>query len=146
MEVWLNKRQKIKKLFAKLGIKSDLTLKSLFKPSISKKVLLHYLDELESKRPALLDFKAIDDKELLMALIIHNPDLSAKKIMQIYGLAKALEIINMRELRSYFAKNKQQLVQKMVIEAKEVKLISFSGPLDVIRKHLNEFISFKNFY
>ena len=53
MEVRLNKRQKIKQLFKTLGIKSDLTLKKLFKPAIAKKVLLHYLDELESKRPLI---------------------------------------------------------------------------------------------
>jgi hypothetical protein len=67
MEVRLNKRQKLKQLFTKLGIKADLTFKSLFKPTIAKKVLLHYLDELESKRPALLDYKAKSDEALLAA-------------------------------------------------------------------------------
>lgn len=43
MEVRLNKRQKIKSLFKTLDIKSDLTLKSLFKPAISRKILLHYI-------------------------------------------------------------------------------------------------------
>ena len=75
----------MKQLFAKLGIKSDLSLKSLFKPAISKKVLLHYLDELENKRSPILDYKATNDKALLTDLIINNPHLSVKKIMQIYG-------------------------------------------------------------
>jgi len=70
MEVRLNKRQKIKQLFKKLGIKSNLTFKKLFKPAISKKVLLHYLDELESKRSILHDYKPTSDKALLAALVL----------------------------------------------------------------------------
>ncbi len=122
MEVRLNKRQKIKQLFTKLGIKSDLYLKSLFKPAISKKVLLHYLDELESKRPALLDFKSMDDKTLLTALILNNPDLSAKKIMQVYGLSKALTVINLRELRSMFLKENLKSWNYFVSETQKIKL------------------------
>ncbi len=51
MEVRLNKRTKIKQLFKALGVKSDVTFKSLFKLAIARKVLLHYLDEIERKRP-----------------------------------------------------------------------------------------------
>ena len=69
MEVRLNKRQKIKQLCTKLGIKANLTFHGLFKPAIAKKILLHYLQELESKRPALLDYKAKNDDALLAALM-----------------------------------------------------------------------------
>ena len=84
MEVRLNKRAKIKQLFTKLGIKSDLSLKSLLKPSISKKILLHYLDELENNRPALLDYRATNDKALLTDLIFNNPDLKPKNIASLW--------------------------------------------------------------
>ena len=57
MEVRLNKRQKIKELFKKLNIRSDLTFKKMLKPAISKKILLYYLDEIDKKRLPLLDFK-----------------------------------------------------------------------------------------
>lgn len=79
MEVRLNKRTKIKQLFEGLNIKSDLTLKSLFKPATAKKVLLHYLDELETQRPALLDMRFTNDKSLLTALVVNNPELSARR-------------------------------------------------------------------
>jgi hypothetical protein len=108
IEVRLNKRQKIRQLFNKLGIKSDLSLKSLFKPSISKKILLHYLDEIENKRPPLLDYKAANDKALLADLIFNNPELGTKKILQMYGLSKALETINIRELRNMLSKQNQR--------------------------------------
>jgi hypothetical protein len=134
MEVRLNKRQKIKQLFAKLGIKSDLTLKSIFKPAISRKILLHYLDELESKRPALLDYKASNDKALLVELIVNNPELSARKIIQIYGLSKALENMNARELRGMFSKQNQREWNRMMAEIKDVKLPETQSPFKTIKE------------
>lgn len=136
MEVRLNKRQKIKHLFSKLRIKSDLTFKSLFKPSISKKVLLHYLQELESKRPVLLDYKATDDKALLAVLILNNPNLSAKRILQIFGLKKALESMNMRELRGLFAKQNQRGWHRLIADIKEVRLPGIQSPFRLIRDHI----------
>ena len=101
MELRLNKRQKIKQLFAKLGIKTDLTFKKLFKPAIAKKLLLHYIDELKYARPPLLDYKPHDDKELIATLFVNNPDLKPKRIAQIYGLKKMLEVFMLRELRTH---------------------------------------------
>lgn len=85
MEVRLNKREAIKRLFRKLNLKADLTFKSLFKPAIAKKVLLHYLDEVESKRPTLLDYKPKSDQALLVALRVNNSELNHRQILQIFG-------------------------------------------------------------
>lgn len=139
MEVRLNKRQKIKTLFAKLGIKSDLTFKGLFKPAISKKVLLHYLDEIESKRPALLDFKATNDKALMTALLLNNPDLKPKRIFQLYGLKKAFDTFNLRELRGMFGKCHQRNWYRLMAEARDIKLPGMLSPFSVIREQLIRF-------
>lgn len=136
MEVRLNKRQKMKELFAKLSIKSDLSLKGLFKPVISKKVLLHYLNELESKRPTLMDFKNIDDKALLTALALNNPDASPKKIMQVYGLLKVLEIVNMRELKNILSKYNQKDWNRLLNEANKIKLPNTQSTFSKIREYL----------
>lgn len=95
MEIRLNKRAKMKQLFEKLNIKSDLDFKSIFKHTTSQKILFHYLDELESKRPLLLDFTASSDKELLAALRVNNPELGARQILGLFGLKKALELVNL---------------------------------------------------
>lgn len=141
MEVRLNKRQKMKHLFAKLKIKSDLSLKSLFKPSIAKKVLLHYLDESESKRPALMNFKAGDDKSLLTSLILNNPNLSVKNIFQIYGLSKAFEIFNARELRGMFSKYNQREWHRLMKTAQEIRMPEMQNSFGIIRKYLIRFKS-----
>lgn len=153
MEVRLNKRAKMKQLFAKLGIRSDLSLKSLFKPAISKRVLLHYLDELENKRPSLLDYKTSNDKVLLVDLLINNPSLSAKKIIQIYGLYKANEIMSLRELKEIFKQNRRDW-NKIINEAKKIKLHGIKSSILPIRqlimknklipKHLQKSINLMN--
>lgn len=136
MEVRLNKRQKMKLLFGKLGIRSDLTLKSIFKPAISKKVLLHYLDELESKRLPLLDHKAADDKTLFIDLIANNPGLSTKKILQAYGLYKAMELMNMREIRQMLSKRNRINLNLFLGEIKNITLRNSKSSFIVIRKHI----------
>lgn len=72
MEARLNNKRKIQQLLKKLDIKAQLTFKGLFKTNIARKVLLHYLDEIEGARPPLLDFKANSIKSLLVALIFNN--------------------------------------------------------------------------
>ena len=144
MEVRLNKRHKIKQLFTALGIKSNYTFKKLFKPAIAKKILLHYIDELERNRPAWLDYKTNNDKQLLAALVIHNPTMGAKKIMQLFGLKKMLEMATMRDLRSMFGNNKNRW-HRLMADAKEVHLPHEQRPLQLIRKHMEKFAPIKRF-
>ena len=139
MEVRLNKRQKIKQLFNKLGIKSDLSFKSLFKTSTAKKILLHYLDELENTRSPLLDYRAANDKALLADLIFNNPDLGSKRILQMYGLSKALETINIRELRSMLSKRNQRDWNRLMGEAKDIRLPVIASPFMALKKHIAKF-------
>lgn len=143
MEVRLNKRQKIKQLFTKLDIKTDLTFKKLFKPALAKKVLLHYLDEIESKRPPLLDYRPAHDKALLVELIFNNPELSPAKILQLFGLKQALNVMNPRELRMLFSKYNQKSWYKLMNDANKVMLPNVKKPLEVIREEL---IRFKPLY
>ena len=139
MEVRLNNRKKIRPLFKKLNIKSDLTLKSIFKPVIAKKILLHYLDEVESKRPALLDYKVTSGKALLADLIFNNPSLKPKQILQIYGLKRALEDVNLRELRGMLGRYKQRSWYRLMADARKVKLPGIQSPFDIIIEQVMKF-------
>jgi hypothetical protein len=139
MEVRLNKRQKIKQLLKKLNINSDLTFKSLFKPLVSKKILLHYLDELENQRPILLDYKAASDRALLAALIINNPERGPKQILQLYGLKKALEAVNIRELRGMLCKSSQRSWYRLMAEVNKIQLAGVIRPFSILRKCILKF-------
>lgn len=139
MEVRLNKRQKIGQLFRTLGIKSELTLKSLFSSSISQQVLLYYLNELESKRLPLLDYKPANSNTLLADLVINNPNLGVRKTFQLFGLKQALDSTNPRELRNMFGKYNKRSWYRIIAEAKSVNLPTTRSPLGIIRKNLNRF-------
>jgi hypothetical protein len=139
MEVRLNKRQKIGQLFRTLGIQSELTLKNLFNPIIAQQVLLHYLDELESKRLPLFDYKPTSPNALLADLVINNPNMGIRKTMQLYGLKQAFETTTPRELRNMFGKYGQRSWYRLIAEAKTIKLPRTRSPLGIVREHLTRF-------
>lgn len=139
MEVRLNKRQKIGQLFRTLGIQSELTLKNLFSPTIAQRILLHYLDELESKRLPLFDYKPTSQNSLLADLVINNPNLGVSKIMKLYGLKQAFDSTTPRELRNMFCKYGQRSWYRLIAEAKTIKLPTAKSPFGIVRKHLTRF-------
>jgi hypothetical protein len=79
------------------------------------------LDELESKRPALLDYKAKSDEPLLAALCLNNPELGCKQMLQMLGLKKALELHTPRELRILFSRIHKCSWYRLMADAKKVK-------------------------
>lgn len=143
MEVRLNKRQKIGQLFKTLGITSEITYKNIFNTSVSQKVLLHYLDEIESKRLPLFDYKPTNSKALLAELIVQNPELKLKRIVQTYGLKQIFDSVNPRELRTMFGNKSQRSWYRLIAEAKAIKLPPTQSPLKVVREHLNTFVPLK---
>ena len=143
MEVRLNKRAKIKQLFKTLKIPADLTFKKLFKPSIAKKVLLYYLDELERNRSPLLNCKAIDDKTFLAQLSFDNPSITPKQAMMLLGFKRALEAAPLRELKPIIGKNKPQSWYRLITEANKIVLPKIHDPFKEIRKCIEEFKAVK---
>jgi hypothetical protein len=142
MEARLNNRRKIQQLLDKLNIKAQLTFKGLFKTTTARKVLLHYLDEIEHARPALLDFKVNNAKSLLVALIFNNPTLSPRKILQLYGLKLALDQISIRELRTMFGAYNKRSWYRLIADMKDVNITrqtTSSNPFKVIRDCLEKF-------
>lgn len=142
MEARLNNRRKIQQILEKLSIKAPLTFKGLFKTTIARKVLLHYLDEIEHARPALLDFKTNNTKSLLVALIFNNPTLSPRRIFQLYGMKLALDTISIRELRTMFGASNKRSWYRLIADMKNVSITRqspLSNPFKIIKDCLDEF-------
>jgi len=100
---------------------------------------LCYLDELESKRPLLLDYKPANEKALFADLIFNNPEMSPKQILQLFGLKLALNVMSSRELRMMFAKYNQRAWYGLMADANKVSLPNVHQPLNIIRKQLCAF-------
>lgn len=143
MEVRLNKRQKIRQLFSKLSIQTELTLKNLFSTTIAQQVLLHYLGEVESRRLPLFDYRQTSSTSLLADLIINNPNIGVRKTIQLFGLKRALDNSTPRELRSMFGKYGQRSWFRLIAEVKKIKLPTSRSPLGIIREHLTDFVPLK---
>lgn len=58
------------------------------------------------------------------------------KQQKIYGLTKALQIVNLRELRGMFAKHNQSGWYRLMADAKEIKLPKIQSSLSIIREKI----------
>ncbi|HLJ31315.1 MAG TPA: hypothetical protein VKU36_02660, partial [Candidatus Babeliales bacterium] len=142
MEARLNNKRKIQQILKLLNIKTPLTFKGLFKTNTARKVLLHYLDEVERARPPLLDFKTNNTKSLLVALIFNNPNLSPRRILQLYGLKLAFDYISIRELRTMFGAHNKRSWYRLIADMKDATITQqpiSSNPFKVIRDCLEAF-------
>jgi uncharacterized protein YpiB (UPF0302 family) len=144
MEMRLTKRRKMQHLFKQLNIKAQLNFKGLFKTVIARKVLVHYLDAIESACPQLLDFKANNSKALLVALIFNNPDMSPRRIMQLYGMKLALEHMSIREMRTMFGAHNKRSWYRLIADVNEVQLRQTPKQFGVIRDCLMKFKAIRN--
>ncbi len=119
-----------------------MTFKGLFKTNIARKVLLYYLAEIERARPPLLDFKTSNTKNLLVALIFNNPDLSPRRILQLYGMKLALDTISIRELRTMFGAYNKRSWYRLIADMKGVSITGNPtphNPFKVVRDCLEKF-------
>ncbi|HLJ30976.1 MAG TPA: hypothetical protein VKU36_00935 [Candidatus Babeliales bacterium] len=142
MEARLNNKRKIQQILKLLNIKTPLTFRGLFKTNIARKVLLHYLAEVERARPPLLDFKANNTKQLLVALIFNNPKLSPRRILQLYGMKLALDTISIRELRTMFGAHNKRSWYRLIADMKDAAITQQPMPSNsfkMIRNCLEEF-------
>lgn len=139
MEVRLNNRQKMKQLFKMLNIESELTFKSLFSESISKCMLLHYLNELEKQRPKILDYSPPNSATLLAQIIVNNPNIGVQKTLQLFGLKQALDTITPRELRAMLGKSSTRSWYRLIAQTKNIKLPQVDSPFDIVRKNITDF-------
>lgn len=139
MEVRLNQRTKMRSLFKKLKISAPLTFKRLFKPAIAKQVLLHYIDQVKSKRPTVLDYAAQSQRTLLTDLIFNNPQLGPKQILQVLGYRAALSELNPRELRTLFPHYHQRSWYRLTAEMQRVQTAPRPHSFATIRQQLIKF-------
>lgn len=145
IEVRLNKRSVIKKLFAQLSVKNNLTLAKIFKPSLSRKVLLHYLNMLEQKRSSIIDFKPQSNQALLSTLIVYNPELKPKDILSCIGFKKLLETMSADEIKKLFKKQHNRSWNRMIQGFNAMLLPVTNSPFGIVRKQIKKYKALRLF-
>lgn len=101
------------------------------------------MEELESKRLPLHDYKATNDKGLLADLRFNNPKFSIRKIFQIYGLLKDLEIIPLKELETIIPNNSYRAWRYIITDIKSLKFLQIQSPFGMLKKHILRFRLFQ---
>jgi hypothetical protein len=139
IEIRLNNRQKLKQLFNNLKIESDYTFKSLFSANISRKVLLHYLGEVERQRLPIYDYNNQNPKSFLINLIITNPNASPLKLLQTLGLKAALDNTSPRELRAMFGKYSDRNWYRLMSNVKSINFPNVINPFKCLNEQLINF-------
>ncbi|EKD57578.1 MAG: hypothetical protein ACD_57C00224G0001 [uncultured bacterium] len=143
MEVRLNTRTKIKQLLQSLHINKEPIFRDLFNFDISQKVLLNYLDIIESNRLGIFDVNQKEPQSFLAELAINNPKLGTLKTLQVFGLKQALQYMDIRQLRAMLGKYSNRSWYRLISEARKVKLPAITSPFKVIRDCLVSFKSLK---
>jgi len=98
IEVRLNTRTKLKQILKRIEVKNDLIFSSIFQKSLSQKVLLYFLNQIEIDY-SLLVYKAKTSKDFLIDFKIANPSIKLRKLIQMLGLKNAIEEMGIREFR-----------------------------------------------
>lgn len=65
--------------------------------------------------------------------------MNPNKILQIFGFKKALEVYNMRELRTIFSKSNQRSWHRLIAKTNKIKLTQNKDSFCIMRKCLMKF-------
>lgn len=136
MEVRLNTRRKIKATLKKVKVFTEPTFENLFKQEYSTKVLLHLLDEIREKRPAIFDFKKSSGKKFLTEMQLANPDIGMAQLLKICGLKSLSDEIGMRELRVMLSKLSDRSWYRLVADMRKVTYPNRVDPLLELRQRI----------
>jgi hypothetical protein len=99
MEVRLGKRQKLKQILSAIGLTIEPTFKNLFSQDIAQKVLLHYISEIESNYPPLLNYEYNTPEKFFTDFLISNPKKHLTSALKYLGMRVLFERLGVREFR-----------------------------------------------
>lgn len=140
MEVRLNKRDKIKRLFKELNIETELHFKNLFSKSISKKVLLHYFEKIRSNYPSVISMKSTYE-QLFMRILSNYPGIKLRKILMIIGAKALFDEVGVREFRELIRSFGQRKWYSIRGELKGIVLTSHEDIFEEVYQSLRDFKS-----
>lgn len=140
MEIRLNQRQKIRQILEKTNTEIEPTFQNLFKKDIAKRVLIHFLDEIEKQYPKTLYFSPKSNKDFIAQFIIDNPKAKLKDTVLALGFHRTLDEINSREvkelLKNYPTSSWYSFINKM--NSYNYPKSNFSA-FQIIRNSIEEF-------
>jgi len=151
IEIRLNKRQKINQILKHIDKEVEPTFTNVFNQDTAKKVLLHYINEIEEAYPPLLTYQYNSPKKFFISFLATNPKIKITSALKMLGLRVLLEEVGIREFRemtkrygnsAWYSLNKEMkmlgntdetsvfsLLRKQITEFEPLKLLAFQGQM-----------------
>ncbi|OGC51770.1 hypothetical protein A2982_00625 [candidate division WWE3 bacterium RIFCSPLOWO2_01_FULL_39_13] len=99
VEIRLNGRSKIRQILKKVDVVAEPTFTNIFNQKIAKKVLLHYINEIEGAYPPILAYKHDSHVKTFKEILRANPDLKPTQALELTCFRGLLDEIGVREYR-----------------------------------------------
>jgi len=138
-EVRLNHRQKISQILKKIGKEVEPTFLNIFNQDIAKKVLLHYINEIEEAYPPLMFYQYDSPKKLFTNFLIANPKIKLAHALKMLGLRILLEEIGVREFREITKRYGNSTWYSLNKEMKRWSKIDEISVFSLLRNQIKEF-------
>jgi len=143
IEIRLNKRQKIRQIFKDIGKNFEPTFINIFNQDIAKKVLIHYIDEIEEAYPSLLSYQYDSPKKFFSGFLRTNPKIKLTYALKMLGLRILLDEVGVREFREitkYYGNSAWYSLNK---EMKAITQTDEPSVFSLLREQINKFNALK---
>ena len=139
IEIRLNKRQKISQILKKISREVEPAFTNIFSQDTAKKVLLHYLSEIEDAYPPLLVYQYDSPKKFFEGLLIANPKLKPTQALELTAFRALLEEIGVREYRKMTERHGNYYWYSLNQKMKKLNYTDEISVFSLVRKQITEF-------
>lgn len=139
MEVRLNKRQKIRQILKKIDKEMEPTFINLFSQDTAKKVLLHYLNEIEQAYPSLLVHQHNGSGKFFEGLLVANPKLKPARALKLTGLRDVLDDVGVSGYRQITKRYGNYAWYSLNKEMKKLNTSNEKGVFSMLKEEINKF-------
>lgn len=144
MEARLNNKAMINHMFEKLKITTSLTFNQVFSESIAKKVLLSYLDMIESARPPYSDYIAKSSNDLLAEVKINNSRVSPCDLLSLVYLKQLLDQgETLGSVRQIISPNVDSRWNSLIKKANIIEVDRRIRPFSTLRSQIENYVPLK---
>jgi len=139
MEIRLNRRQKINQILKKIGKEVEPTFTNIFNQDTAKRVLLHYINEVEEAYPPLLTYQYDSPKKFFERLLVANPKIKPTQALELTAFRALLDEIGVREYRQMTKRHGSYYWYSLNQKMKKLNYTDEISVFSLLRKQITEF-------
>lgn len=136
MEVRLGKRQKLKQIINAIGLTMKPTFRNFFSEKVAQKVLLHYLEEIESNYPSVLTYEYDTPEKFFTEFLINNPEKRLTSALKYLAMRILLEKLGVRGFRQLIGRYSDGAWYSLNSDMKKIKRVKDVSLFDLIRENV----------